>query len=247
MIYLKTPAQVRELEYVNKLGMEFLETCYNYIKPGVYTSELEDFARIFCETYKVRASFYGYKGFPHLICVSVNDEIIHGFPGERVIFEGDIVSVDFGLEHNGFISDSAFTKSVGNVSRKSKKLVKITEECLYRGISKAKAGNRLFDISSAIFNHAVRNGFDVVRDYVGHGVGLKLHEEPQVPNYVSLGVNYKLKAGMVLAIEPMLVEGTYESIVSSNGWTISTADGGRSAHFERSVVITDNGPKILGG
>jgi methionyl aminopeptidase len=246
MIYLKTPSQLRELEYVNKLGMEFLETCYNYIKPGVYTSELEDFARVFCETYKVKASFYGYKGFPHLLCVSVNNEIVHGFPGERVIFEGDIVSVDFGLECNGYISDAAFTKAVGEVSRNTYKLVKVTEECLERGISKAKDGNRLFDISKAIFNWAVRNGFDVVRDYVGHGVGFKLHEEPQVPNYVSLGVNYKLKAGMVLAIEPMLVEGTYESITALNGWTVLTADGGKSAHFERSIVITDNGPKILG-
>jgi len=245
MIYLKTPTQLRELEYVNKLGAEFLGVCYDYINPGVYTSELEDLAKSFCDTYKVRSVFYGYKGFPHLLCVSINEEIIHGFPGDRVIQEGDIVSVDFGLECNGYVSDAAFTKIVGQVSKKTQRLVNTTKECLLRGVSKAKSGNRLFDISNAIFNYAVKNGFDVVRDYVGHGVGFKLHEEPQVPNYISVGVNYKLKPGMVLAIEPMLVEGTYDFVVADNGWTVRTADNKNSAHFEHSVLITDNGPKVL--
>jgi len=245
MIYLKTPSQLRELEYVNKIGAEFLGMCFDYIKPGVCTFELEDLAILFCEKRGVKPAFYKYRDFPHLLCVSINEEIIHGFPSGRIIKSGDIVSIDFGVEKDGYISDSAFTKAVGKVSKKSKELVRATKECLMLGVLKAKVGNRLFDISRSIYQHAVQTGFDVVRDFVGHGVGFKLHEEPQVPNYVSFGIDWKLKAGMVLAIEPMLVEGTYQFDVSSNGWTIFTTDNGRSAHFEHSVAITEKGPKIL--
>ena len=245
MIYLKTPYQIDCIEYVNKLGAEFLELCYDHIKIGVATFELEELSIKFCEKYNVRPSFYKYSGFPHRLCVSINDEIVHGFPSSYVVKDGDIVSVDFGVEKDGYFSDAAFTKIVGKVPKNVAKLVKTTEECLYRGIDQAVADNRLFDISLAIQTHANSKNFDTIRKFVGHGVGLQVHEQPQVPNYVSIGVNWKLRPGMVLAIEPMLVEGSYETKVHSNNWTVFTADGKMAAHFEHSIAILDTGPKIL--
>jgi methionyl aminopeptidase len=245
MIYLKTPDQVRRIKYVNQLGAEFLKICYYHIKEGITTFELEELAIKFCERNGVRPSFYKYRGFPHRLCVSVNDEIIHGFPNEYIIKKGDIVSVDFGIEHNGYFSDAAFTKIVGQVPSSTEKLVKTTKECLYEGIKSAIPGNRVFDISKAIHGHALRNNFDTVRDFVGHGVGFKVHEPPEIPNYVSIGVNWRLSPGMVLAIEPMLVEGTYDIIIGSNNWTIFTADHKMAAHFEHSIAILENGSEIL--
>jgi methionyl aminopeptidase len=245
MIYLKTPYQINCIEYVNKLGAEFLELCYDYIKIGTITSELEELSIKFCEKHNVKPSFYKYRGFPHRICVSINDEIVHGFPGGYVIKNGDIVSVDFGIERNGYFSDAAFTKIVGKVPKNVKKLVKTTEECLYKGINKAISGNRLFDISLAIQAHTIDQNFDVVREFVGHGVGLKVHEPPQVPNYVSIGTNWKLRPGMVLAIEPMLVESSYKTKICPNNWTVSTADEKMAAHFEHSIAILETSTKIL--
>lgn len=245
MIYLKTPYQINCIEYVNKLGAEFLELCYDCIKVDTITSELEELSIKFCEKHNVKPSFYKYCGFPHRVCVSINDEIVHGFPGRYVIKNGDIVSVDFGIERNGYFSDAAFTKIVGQVPKNVKKLVKTTEECLYKGINKAISGNRLFDISLAIQAYTIDQNFDVVREFVGHGVGLKVHEPPQVPNYVSIGTNWKLRPGMVLAIEPMLVESSYKLRTHPNNWTISTADGGMSSHFEHSIAILETSTKIL--
>ena len=246
MIYLKSPSQVNELEYVNKLGAEFLSICFDCIKVGVYTSELEEFAIRFCESNNVASAFYGYSGFPHWLCVSLNEEIIHGFPGERVIQNSDVVSVDFGIKRNGYVSDAAFTKIVGDPRNGDRKLVETAKECLERGIQQAKPGNRINDISWSIHRHAIKNGFDVVRDFVGHGVGFKLHEPPQIPNYESdKGVNYKLRAGMVIAIEPMLVEGTFDYFIAPNKWTVITADYKKSAHFEHSIAILPGGAKIL--
>ena len=245
MIYLKTPYQIDRIEYVNKLGAEFLELCYDCIKIGTITLELEELSVKFCEKYNVKPSFYKYHGFPHRLCVSINDEIVHGFPSGYVIKDGDIVSVDFGVERDGYFSDAAFTKIVGKVPKNVEKLVKTTEECLYKGVERAKSGNRLFDISLAIQTHAIRQNFDVVREFVGHGVGLKVHEPPQVPNYVSIGTNWKLRPGMVLAIEPMLVEGSYKLRTHPNNWTIFTADGKMAAHFEHSIAILEAGTKIL--
>jgi len=245
MILLKTPTQIKKLKYVNAIGAEFLDICKDYIKQGVYTSELEELAIKFCEINKVKSAFYGYNNFPHLLCVSVNNEIIHGFPGERMIQNGDIISVDFGIKKDGYVSDAAFTKIVGKVSKNTEKLVKVTEECLFKGIEKAKPGNRINDVSRAIQKHAIMMGFDVVHDFVGHGVGFRLHEYPKIPNYVSNGVNWKLRVGMVIAIEPMLVEGTYEFEIAMNKWTVMTADAKNAAHFEHSVAILKNGPEIL--
>ncbi len=245
--YLKTPSQIKEIEKANKLGSEFLLICHNYIRVGVSTLELEELAIKFCEKYKVRPVFYNFNGFPNRLCVSINDEIIHGLPSDRVIAPGDVVSVDFGLALNGYVSDSAFTKIVGSSSDKVKSLVHATRSCLIEGIKKAHVGNRLNDISNAIYNVAIKHKFKVVQDFGGHGVGIKLHEYPPVSNYVTkLAVNLPLKIGMVIAIEPMLVENTNKYKVSSNGWTILTADGKNAAHFENSVAILKNGPQILG-
>lgn len=245
MIYLKTPYQVRQLEKVNKIGAEFLQMCYEHIRPGIITLELEELARKFCEDNNVKSAFHNYNGFPHLLCVSVDDEVIHGFPNDRVIKDGQIVGVDFGLVKDGYFSDAAFTKMVGTVSQSTKWLVKVTEECLYNGIEKAQVGNRIHDIAWAIQRTAIKAEFEVIQDYVGHAVGFELHEFPKIPNYVSLGVNWKLRPGMVIAIEPMIVEGSNDIYVRPNGWTVVTADHKNAAHFEHSIVILDEGPKIL--
>lgn len=245
MIYLKNVQEIRNIEYVNKLGAELLQICYEYLKPGIVTLELDEIVNKFCADRKVTPSFKNYRGFPHNLCVSVNEEIIHGFPNERVVKAGDIVSVDLGLNWHNYYSDAAFTKIIGKVTNSTKKLVKTTRECLYKGISKAKHGNRLNDISAAVQLHAELKGFDVVREYVGHGVGLAVHEDPKIPNYVSHGINWRLRTGMVIAIEPIVVEGSYEVCVGKNNWTVTTKDNKLSSHFEHSLAITDDKPIIL--
>jgi len=245
MIYLKTPNEITEIEKVNKMGAEVLQMCYEHIQAGISTIELEKIAEKYCVDNDVLPAFKGYKGFPFCLCVSVNEEVVHGFPSERILKNGDIISVDFGLNRNGYFSDAAFTKAVGKIPANIKKLIKTSEESLYLGIDQAEAGNRIYDIGAAIQNHAIFNNFDVIRDYVGHGVGLSQHEWPKVPNYVSTGINWKLKLGMVIAIEPMLVEGSYDTFVRENGWTVVSKDGKMSAHFEHSVAITKDGPRIL--
>lgn len=248
MIYLKNPNEIDKIDYINCLGIEILNICYEHIKPGVITLELEELLLRFCLKHKVKPSFKGYKGFPHNLCISVNEEVVHGFPSDRVISEGDIVSVDIGLVKEGYYSDAAFTKTVGTVSEISKELVRSTYECLFIGIEKALVGNRISDIGSSIQSYADRMGFNVVRDFVGHGVGLAVHEPPKIPNYVlESAVDWQLRPGMVIAIEPLLVEGAYDVKLKSNRWTIVTRDGKLSAHFECSVAILESGPKILGG
>jgi len=247
MIYLKNPTEIKNIDYVNKLGIEVLQMCYDYIKPGIMTLELEELLLKFCLKNKVRSSFKGYSGFPHNLCVSVNEEVVHGFPNEYEVKDGDIVSVDIGLIKDGYYSDAAFTKSVGKTSDNIKKLIKTTRECLNYGIKKAKNGNRISDISVAIQSHAERMGFDVIRCFVGHGVGLDVHELPKIPNYLTQRVDWKLRIGMVIAIEPIVVEGTYDIQIKLNTWTAITKDRKLSAHFERSVVVMDNNSLILGG
>jgi len=245
MIYLKSPSEIDGIREINKLGAELLYLCYEKIQDGIITKELEDLTQQYCIKNGIVSSFKGYKGFPHSLCVSVNEEVIHGFPSKRVIQSGDIVSVDVGLQKNGYYSDAAFTKIVGKISKRTKELVTATKDCLYKGIEKAVPGNRLYDISRAIQSHAEFMGFDVIREYVGHGVGLALHEDPKIPNYVSHGINWILKPGMVIAIEPLVVEGSYEVYVAKNNWTVITKDHKLSAHFEHSVAITKDGPEIL--
>jgi methionyl aminopeptidase len=192
-----------------------------------------------------RPAFKGYRGYPYSLCTSVNSEVVHGMPSERELKEGDIVSLDFGILNDGYYGDAAVTVPVGEITPGARKLLKITEEALYRGIAEVKAGNRIGDISSAIQGHVEAAGYSVVRDLVGHGIGKSLHEDPQVPNYGSGGRGIELKPGMVFAIEPMVNEGAYRVEVLRDGWTVVTADGRLSAHFEHSVAITENGPVIL--
>lgn len=246
MILLKSPDQLKKLEYVNRLGIEFLDECYEYLKPGVLTVELEDLAYKFCERNRVKSAFYKYQDFPHMVCVSVNTEIIHGFPSTYSVKPGDLISVDFGVIKDGYVSDAAFTKIIGKTSEIAKKLVKTTRSALYEGINKARFGNRINDVSFAIQSCALRMGFDVTRDFVGHGVGFNLHEDPKIPNYVKKdAINWALKPGMALAIEPMFVEGSYEYKISPNGWTVFTLDNKLSAHFEHSIAILESGPIVL--
>jgi len=246
MIVLKTPTQLEGIRKANRLGAEFLQICYDYLKPGVVTIELEELAIKFCEFRKVTPAFYKFNGFPCRLCVSVNDEVLHGFPSDKIIKEGDLVSVDFGINKDGYVSDSAFTKVIEFANEETRDLAKITKECLYRGIANAKIGNTIKDISNTIQDHAIKNNFDVIRDYVGHGVGLSLHEPPKIYNYVfNSMLNYELKPGMIIAIEPMLVSGSYDIYVDSNNWTVRTLDKSLSAHFEHSIAILENGPEIL--
>ena len=216
-----------------------------FIREGITTEELDRLAEEYIKRHGGIPAFKGYRGYPRSLCVSVNEEVVHGIPGKRKLKEGDIVSLDLGVLMDGYYGDAAITVPVGKVSELAKKLIKVTEEALYRGIEMARPGNRLSDISHAIQTHVEKAGFSVVREFVGHGIGKQLHEEPQVPNFGPPNRGPRLEPGMVLAIEPMVNTGTWEVRILPNGWTVVTADGGLSAHFEHTVAITDNGPEIL--
>ena len=229
----------------NALVAAILEELAKKIRPGVKTIELDRLSEAMALKRGARPAFKGYRGYPYSLCTSVNSEVVHGMPSERELQEGDIVSLDFGILRDGYYGDAAVTVPVGEISPEARRLLRVTEEALYRGISAARAGNRIGDISAAIQGHVEAAGFSVVRDLVGHGIGKSLHEDPQVPNYGSSGRGIELKPGMVFAIEPMVNEGTYRVDVLRDGWTVVTADGKLSAHFEHSVAITENGPVIL--
>jgi len=216
-----------------------------FIREGITTEELDRLAEEYIKRHGGIPAFKGYRGYPRSLCVSVNEEVVHGIPGKRKLKEGDIVSLDLGVLMDGYYGDAAITVPVGKVSELARKLIKVTEEALYRGIEMARPGNRLSDISHAIQTHVEKAGFSVVREFVGHGIGKQLHEEPQVPNFGPPNRGPRLEPGMVLAIEPMVNTGTWEVRILPNGWTVVTADGGLSAHFEHTVAITDNGPEIL--
>ena len=229
----------------NALVAVILEELGKKIRPGVKTIELDRLSEQMALRRGARPAFKGYRGYPYSLCTSVNSEVVHGMPSERELQEGDIVSLDFGILRDGYYGDAAVTVPVGEISPEARRLLRVTEEALYRGISAARAGNRIGDISAAIQGHVEAAGFSVVRDLVGHGIGKSLHEDPQVPNYGSSGRGIELKPGMVFAIEPMVNEGTYRVDVLRDGWTVVTADGKLSAHFEHSVAVTENGPVIL--
>ncbi|MCU0530735.1 MAG: type I methionyl aminopeptidase [Syntrophales bacterium] len=229
----------------NALVAAILEELKKKIRPGVKTIELDRLSEEMALKKGARPAFKGYRGYPYSLCTSVNSEVVHGMPSERELKEGDIVSLDFGILNDGYYGDAAVTVPVGEIAPAAKRLLRVTEEALHRGIAEVRAGNRIGDISAAIQGHAEAAGFSVVRDLVGHGIGKNLHEDPQVPNYGSSGRGIELKAGMVFAIEPMVNEGTYRVDILRDGWTVVTADGKLSAHFEHSVAITENGPVIL--
>jgi methionyl aminopeptidase len=215
------------------------------IRPGITTKELDQIADDFIRSQGASPSFKGYHGYPASICTSVNEELVHGIPGSRVLHEGDIISIDIGAYKNGYHGDSAWTYAVGQISDEAARLLQVTEESLYKGIEQATTSNRLTDISHAIQTYVEAQGFSIVRDYVGHGIGREMHEDPQVPNFGPPGRGPRLKSGMVLAIEPMVNAGAYHVRTLTDHWTVVTVDNKYAAHFEHTVAITDEGPEIL--
>jgi len=245
VIIIKSSREIEQLKRSNTIVAEVFQKLKEAIIPGITTKELDQIAEEAILSRGAVPAFKGYRGFPASLCISINEEVVHGIPGQRRLREGDIVSLDVGANLNGYFGDAAITLPVGEVDPMAKRLLEVTEKALYIGIDKAKAGNRLFDISYAIQTWVESNGFSVVRDFVGHGIGKDLHEEPQIPNFGSPHQGPRLEKGMVLALEPMVNEGTYGVRILSDGWTVVTADGKRSAHFEHSIVITDGGAEIL--
>lgn len=245
MITLKS---TREIELMRRAGRVVAVTCAELekaVRPGVTTGELDSLAEELITAQGGRPAFKGYNGFPASICASVNEEVVHGIPGLRKLVDGDIISIDVGAVVDGYYGDAAITIPVGKVSEQKMRLLAVTREALARGIAQAVPGNRLSDISHAVQDYVERNGFQVVRDYVGHGIGRQMHEDPQVPNFGRPGRGPRLRAGMVLAIEPMVNAGTYEVETLSDNWTVVTCDRLPSAHFEHTVAVTENGPVVL--
>jgi len=245
VIVLKSRAEIEKMAVAGKMVAEILAGLREMVAPGVTLIELDAFAERETLKRKAKPAFKGYSGFPFSLCCSVNEQVVHGFATNRVLVPGDIVSLDFGVVYGGFYGDSAITVPVGKVSETAERLMKVTEESLYRAIDCTDVSHRLSDISHAVQSHVEPRGFSVVRDFVGHGIGKELHEGPQIPNFGVPGKGPRLKVGMVLAIEPMINEKGYDVRVLADGWTAVTADGGLSAHFEHTVAITDNGPLIL--
>ncbi|HQL66595.1 MAG TPA: type I methionyl aminopeptidase [Caldisericia bacterium] len=246
MIILKSK---REIEIMRKGGTilyNILCDLLKEVKEGVESSYIDILAEKLMESYNVKPAFKGYRGYPYSVCVSINDEVIHGFPiKEKVFKEGDVVSIDIGIIYEGYYSDMAYTVPVGDVDDKKRKLLETGEKILFQGISEVIIGNRIGNISNAIETNALKNGYSVVKDFIGHGIGRKLHEEPEVPNFGSKDNGPILKDGMVIAIEPMICMGKGEVYVTNDGWTVKTKDREISVHFEHTVAITENGPLIL--
>jgi len=246
MIILKTVEEIQKIGTASKYVMEILLYLGRFIQGGIKTIDLEaECEEKIKKIGKIKPAFKGYNGFPYCLCVSVNDEVVHGMPGNRVLKDGDIVSIDFGILYDGFYGDAALTYKVGDIGEKTEKLLTVTEESLYEGIREAKEGNRLHDISHAVQSYVEKAGFSVVREFVGHGIGRSLHEEPQIPNYGEKGTGIRLKKGMVFAVEPMVNMGKSDVMIKDNGWTAVTKDGSLSAHFEHTIAITENGADIL--
>lgn len=246
MIYLKSQKELDLMRKAGEIAAEALARVMEAIEPGVSTKALDRIAEALIRKKGGEPAFLGYMGYPASICVSINDEVVHGIPSdERIIKEGDLVSVDLGVRYEGYYGDIAASVVVGDSSPAARKLVSVTKKSLFEGIKMAKPGNRLLDISAEIQETAEKEGFSVVRQYVGHGIGKKLHEEPQVPNFGLRGTGILLKPGLTIAIEPMVNEGTFEVYTDKDGWTVRTKDGKLSAHFEHTVAITEDGPEIL--
>ncbi len=245
-IILKSEAEIDILRQANKIVAQTLAMLRNVVKAGLSTWHLDQLAEELCRDHGGIPAFKGYRGYPASLCVSINEVVVHGIPSKQVILsEGDIVSVDFGVKFEGFFGDAAITIPVGKIDRTRKKLLKVTKESLERGISKVRVGNRINDIGGAIQDYVEENGFSVVRQYVGHGIGSSLHEPPEIPNFRRDNQTPRLKAGMVLAIEPMVNAGGQGVKLLNDGWTVVTRDRAPSAHFEHSVLVTEKEPIIL--
>ena len=245
-IIVKSRDEREKMREAGHMVAEILAKLRSVVRPGITTADLDAIAAAELKQRGARASFLGYHGYPTSVCTSVNDEIVHGIPGKRVLKDGDIISIDFGAIYNGWHGDSAITVPVGEVSSEVKRLLKVTEDALYRGIAAARAGNRVQDIGRAVQSFVEAEGFSVVRQYGGHGVGRSMHEDPQVLNYIEPGYpNPLLRPGMVIAIEPMVTLGEKETQVLLDKWTVVTADGSYAAHFEHTVAITEGDADIL--
>lgn len=245
MIPLKSEKDLEMLKTAGRILAKIMQDLQKFVHTGVSTKEIDQFAEGLVLRENTLPAFKGYKAFPATVCTSINEEIVHGLPGARVLKEGDIISLDLGINYQGYFSDACITTAVGQINSRLKKLIAVTRHALFLGIRQAKIDNHLFDISYAIQNYVEQNGFSVVRQFVGHGIGKDLHEEPEIPNFGRPHQGPLLKKGMVLAIEPMVNMGTWESRILDNGWTAVTRDSSPSAHFEHTVAVTENGPEIL--
>jgi len=250
VILIKTKKEIDFIRESCQIVAEVLQLLKRYVKPGVTTIELDKIAEDYILSNNARAAFKGYSqsgsfDFPGSICSSVDDEVVHGIPGSRILKEGEIISIDVGVEKNKFFGDAALTVAVGNISDEKRKLMDVTEKSLYLGIEEALEGNRIGDIGNAIQTYVEENGLSVVRDLCGHGVGKFLHEDPQISNYGKKNTGAVIKNGMTMAIEPMINLGTYKVFVDEDGWTVRTSDGLPSAHFEHTIAIIDGKPEIL--
>lgn len=245
MILLKSAAEIAKMEVASRIVAEILAEVKEHIRAGVETRELDEVAQKGCRRHRVEPAFKGYRGYPASLCIAVNEEVVHGIPGNRKLKAGDIVSLDFGVRYDGYYGDAAITATVGEVSPQAQLLLKATEEALYAGIDQMRVGNRVSDISHATQTTVERYGFSVIRQFVGHGIGRSLHEDPQIPNFGPPGRGPILKAGMTFAIEPMTSAGSWQVKILEDGWTAVTQDGSLAAHFEHTVALTEKGVLIL--
>ncbi|MBU5455735.1 type I methionyl aminopeptidase [Caproiciproducens sp. MSJ-32] len=245
MIFIKKDKEIELMRLAGRIVAETLLLIEEKVRPGITTAELDKIAEEFITKHGAKPSFKGLYGFPASLCISVNEQVVHGIPGKYVLKDGDIVSVDCGAFLNGFHGDAARTFAVGNVTEEASKLIKVTKESFFKGIEKAKVGNRLTDISHEIQKYVEAAGFSVVREFVGHGIGRSLHEDPDIPNYGRPGKGPKLVEGMALAIEPMVNVGNYKVRTLNDNWTVVTSDSSLSAHYENTIVVLPDGPEIL--
>lgn len=246
MIIIKSQNEIKKIAESCRIVAEVLESLKSFVREGISTADIEKFVENKISKKNALPAFKGYRGYPSSVCLSINDQVVHGIPSNHLkLKKGDIISIDLGVLLNGFYGDAAITLSIGEISDEAKKLLRVTEESLYIGISKAVVGNRVSDISSAIQQHVEENGFSVVRAFVGHGIGRFLHEDPQIPNFGVPGRGVKLREGMTIAIEPMVNAGSSDIKILDDGWTAVTLDGSLSAHFEHTIAITKNEPLIL--
>jgi len=246
MVICKSPVEIEKMHRAGLVVWGALERMRAMVRPGITTKELDEFAESYTVENKAHPAFKGYRGYPGSVCTSINQEVVHGIPSaNRKVREGDILSMDFGVELDGYYADAALTVPVGKIAPEREKLLRVTRESLERAIEKVRAGNRLGDISAAVQEWVEKNGYSVVREFVGHGIGTRMHEDPQLPNYGTPGQGARLQEGMVLAIEPMVNTGGPAVKVLDDDWTAVTADGSDSAHFEHTVAVTKNGPWIL--
>ena len=246
MIVLKSQREIEKMRKSGQIVSKILQELKAMVRPGISTYQLDQRAETLIDQFHVRPAFKGYRGFQHCICASINEEVVHGIPSkQRIVQEGDFLSIDFGVIYEGFYGDSALTVGVGSISEEKQKLLKVTEASLWKGIDQMQVGHRLSDISHAVQSYVEKHGYSVVREFVGHGIGHELHEDPPIPNYGRPAEGPVLKTGMVFAIEPMVNQGDPDVMVLEDGWTAVTVDGKLSAHFEHTIALGDNGPEVL--